>query len=191
VMLFIDGYNFLRYLIDGPVREQERTRFIHQLERYARIKGHCIIVVFDGGFSDVSYKEKSGSLTVMYSGVNKTADDVLLHELSLTPASQALLISNDRALNDEASKMGIVSLGVGPFHDYLSAALATKSRAIQNVTPVVKTAKTKNATLDELMQSASVRVKQKKEDLVLNAIPSPKIQGARGNRRLLKIVTKL
>lgn len=161
--IFIDGYNILRYLSEGPVTDQERTRFIAQLNRYVRIKGHTIIVVFDGGFSDVSYQETVGSVSVVYSGVRMTADQVLLDMVSSMAGNQILLVSNDRALITAASKLGAIAMAVGHFYSYVVSALRNAGAKRTLVSSIVKTTKTKNSALDELMKSTSGQAREKKK----------------------------
>lgn len=189
--IFIDGYNFLRYLSDGPVTDRERARFIAQLNRYVRIKGHAIIVVFDGGFSDVPYQETVASITIVYSGVRMTADQVLLDMLSSMAGSQILLISNDRALITAASKLGAIAMNVGHFYSYLLSALRNAGAKRTRVSSVVKTTKTKSSILDELMKSASAPAREKKEDRATEVHLVSESKESKIDRRLLKVLSKL
>ena len=189
--IFIDGYNILKYLSDRPVTDQERTRFIAQLNRYARIKGHVITVVFDGGFSDVSYQETVGSVSVVYSGVRMTADQVLLDMISSMAGNQILLISNDRALITAASKLGAIAMNVGHFYSYLLAALRNAGAKRTLVSSVVKTTKTKNSDLDELMKNASAPAREKKEDRATEVHVVSESKESKMDRRLLKVLNKL
>jgi predicted RNA-binding protein with PIN domain len=189
--IFIDGYNILKYLSEGPVTDRERARFIAQLNRYVRIKGHAITVVFDGGFSDVSYQEAVGSVSVIYSGVRMTADQVILDMISSMAGNQILLVSNDRALITAASKLGAIAMNVGHFYSYVLSALRNAGAKRTLVSSVVKTTKTKNSDLDELMKSASAPAREKKEDRATEVQLIPESKEAKMDRRLLKVLNKL
>ena len=75
MILLIDGYNVIKQaMLKKTISEDERKSFIKQLGKYHKIKGHKIMLIFDGGPFDRASKEKENGVYVIYAGTQETAD---------------------------------------------------------------------------------------------------------------------
>lgn len=76
--IIIDGYNVLKKMYhDELIDEQTKAHFLNQLHYYGKKKGHAIIVIFDGGLFSYPEREIHKSVTVIYAGARRTADDYI------------------------------------------------------------------------------------------------------------------
>jgi predicted RNA-binding protein with PIN domain len=191
VIIFIDGYNLLKSLRGDEIAEPERDHFIRQLRRYASKRGHTIVLVFDAGPLRTVSSESHGAVKVIYSG-KYTADEILIAEVERTPKDQVLVVTDDRAVCAVVSGIDCVSMGVREFYGYLLAALRERTDMVVRKHAVVKTSKTTNTELDELMQSASAKVMQKQEDYArVDMLHKMGQKESKIERRLLQILRKL
>jgi predicted RNA-binding protein with PIN domain len=97
MVLLIDGYNILKQITDARfISQQERESFISKLEVYAHRKRHHITLVFDGGeFFKPAYFKISPLMTIVYSGEDRKADDVLKQLVAKQYADNTLLVTSD------------------------------------------------------------------------------------------------
>lgn len=121
--LVIDGYNLLgsRGGLWGDVAAK-RDRLIAELSGYARIKGHAIVVVFDGSDAapDGPALPVSGVRVLFSRG--ERADDVVIR-LSAGLGARGTIVSSDREVRDKCRPHGGVILGVQEFERRLAGAL--------------------------------------------------------------------
>src|SRR5574337_47239 len=127
--IVIDGYNLIRRsprlsLLDRRDMEEGREALLTALAAYRRLKGHRITVVFDGwerGGTSEQVKLTAG-LQVVFSRRGERADQTILRFVEKTP-SGAVVITSDRAVADEAARIGALVLSTEEFHERLDCAL--------------------------------------------------------------------
>ena len=195
MIIVVDAYNVLKQVITKQeISEKERNNFITQMGRYAKIKQHKMVVVFDGGSYEWVHKGKKNGITVMYSGVNETADDVIKHYLEDHQNKDLLLVSTDREINAVASQFDIPSIDAQDFYILVKHALHEEPEiAIKLGGDAVKIKKGEYTDIDELMQEASEFVPLKEEDVgieIRSRLSSAYTEGKK-NKKLLRVLKKL
>ncbi len=153
MILLIDAYNVLkRHYSDQEISEHIRNQFIARLRQYSKIKQHSIILVFDGGDSPWPIVSDKGVVEIVYSGYNKSADDVIKSYLDEYKQKDIVLVSSDNQLNQYAQNYSIVSVDADAFYMLFKAALEKKrSTQINKPQKAVKTSQESNSELDLLM----------------------------------------
>jgi predicted RNA-binding protein with PIN domain len=116
--IMIDGYNLLRYITKKQSTQREKEQLLGRLRRYARYMEHAIVIIFDGGDAIRPYQESHGAVTIWYSGLQATADDLIIAQLPAYNADSVVLISDDRNLNEYAQTLDII-LEINPVLDAL------------------------------------------------------------------------
>ncbi|MFC1841619.1 NYN domain-containing protein [Candidatus Dependentiae bacterium] len=196
MILLIDGYNLIKQvMLRNKISEFERKRFINQLGKYHKIKGHKIELVFDGGEFDFPTKDRINGVYVIYSGYGESADDFIKRYLDEHKALDILLVSSDRDICNFAAKLGIDYLDSKIFYNLMQESLkvGTKKRQASQE-KARKIAETENKELDALMQEASKVIEYKVEDF--EAAHGGKRESGSGKlskkeRRKLKKIKKL
>lgn len=120
--ILIDGYNLIG-IAHGNL-EEARNDLIEKLQKYAVTKKHSITLVFDGwksGQKDQT-RIKSGHLTVIYSRLGETADNVIKNKLS-SATKPWIVISSDREISDYAFKKDFAAVPSDEFEDKLYSSL--------------------------------------------------------------------
>ena len=167
MLILIDGYNVLKGVArGGEVSPRERDQFIAQLGAYAHRKKHMIIVVFDGGLYGWPDKEERRAVKIIFTGARETADDVIRQQLKKHRGKDLLLVSSDRELGRNASRLEIPSIDSEDFYLLMQAALEKTETAPEAAATgeAIKTTEESTPELDRLMQEASVIVPHKPED---------------------------
>ena len=124
MILLIDAYNVLKQVKPSDiVGERERSAFIHELGRYAKMRQHKIILVFDGGPYDRTSQERIAGVYVVYSGALESADDYIKRYLKEHKELDILLISSDRELRSAAARYHIESVQAPDFYVMMKDAL--------------------------------------------------------------------
>lgn len=157
MIIVIDGYNVLKPLHGQIVTSQERSSYINTLKKYTKKTGHMIILVFDGGPSYWQSCEKYENVTVIYSGMNQTADDAIVHYCQENKNNDLLLVTADRDLIDHVGALGIISTSPLVFSFYVQQALqkiSVKVKIDQNKVKKLHPYE-ENNELDLLMRQAS------------------------------------
>ena len=193
MIIVIDAYNMLRSTPPHgrKVTEPERERFIAQIGRYGRIKDHKMVVVFDGGPVEWTFKERKNGVSVVYAGHHESADDVIKRYLGEQKTRDILLVSSDHELRERASRLSFPSIGSFHFYQIMVEVLQEKGE-VQIVTgQVVKTKKKENTDLDALMEESSRVIPIKTQDLPKAPEIKRKGKRSREERRLEKILKKL
>ena len=199
MIIVIDAYNLLHAIppYKKSISDQERIRFILGLNTYARVKGHKIVLVFDGGPYEWPYRENKKTILVIYSGIHQTADDYIKKYLDEYRSRDILLVSSDTELNQFAERLQIPSIDSTSFNQllYEQACIKRKvSTANGEADQITKLAHDVRPDVDALMQSASKVVPIKSEDLKLNLQKkndSKKNTLSKQERALLKKLNKL
>lgn len=188
--LIIDGYNLIRSITHSQATTHDLQHMLGRLRCYQRVTGHEIVFVLDGGDSLYRYQAAYHGMTLWYSGAKATADDLIKDFLKTAHAESALLISDDRQLNEVAQDHGIVSVSPLFFVSRLCEREGVKP--VKNaLNELVKTAEDSSEDLDQIMYaySASVPYKKEREDESLIA-PKHK-KSSKLERRLEALIRKL
>lgn len=156
--ILIDGYNVLKAIEPGKyITDQEREKFVNQLARYGKRKGHTLILVFDGGFMSMQETLRIGPVHVMYVGHKRTADEYIMQYLDRHRSEQLLLISNDRELIDHASHYDMPHIGAMTFYNYVQAESPKHKERVKKSGDTHKLVTTPlMPELDQLMEEAVV-----------------------------------
>jgi len=128
MLIAIDGYNFIKQSPDLRRLEQvelqkARERLIEQLARYKRLKGHAVIVVFDGwqSGSSAAHRERSRGIEVLFSRAGEKADDVL-KRLSAEKRGGVTIVTSDNEIAFYAEKKGSPVFSAAEFADRIEMA---------------------------------------------------------------------
>lgn len=187
--IIIDGYNVLKQFFGGYISAKQRAEFILHMQRYARKKGHTIIVVFDGEAEH--YVDRARKVQVIYSGVKFTADDSIKESIDKYLGQDILMVSDDRELNEYASHKNVVSMGSRDFYLYVQQTLQTIDKKCEQGN-VVKISSSIDPDLDDLMKSSSEHMRFKEDDLPNHdMIHKTAKKQSKINRLLLKKIEKL
>ena len=131
--IIVDGYNLI-YAIDS-VRtyaspkhsDAERTEFIKLLASFARLSGHSMTVVFDGGPGN----QKPGALEnvrIIFSE-EKSADSVIKEMVeSSSYARDLTVVSSDREIRSFVRSFGATSISTKDFVKEMMHLFKTKSK---------------------------------------------------------------
>jgi predicted RNA-binding protein with PIN domain len=126
MQLLIDGYNFIGRQggLHGDI-EGKRQRLLADLSQYRQIKGHDLIVVFDGWKSGhpVESEERMGGVTVIYSQRGEQADAVIVR-LAETMGNACAVVTSDREVQRSVAPFGCAVLFSGEFDLRLRRALS-------------------------------------------------------------------
>ena len=128
MLIAIDGYNFIKQSPDLRRLEQvelqkAREGLIEQLSRYKRLKGHAILIVFDGwqaGRSD-GRRERSRGIEVIFSKMGEKADDVL-KRLSAEKREGITIVTSDNEVAFHAEKRGSPVISAAEFAERMEMA---------------------------------------------------------------------
>ncbi len=121
--ILIDGYNIIGTAHDDLAKE--RLKLVKQLREYSVIKKHNITLVFDGWKSGQGEQSRTrtGHLTIIYTRLGDTADEVIRSMLVLHDAKDWIVVSSDRAIYDFAEKRDFAAVRSDEFEDRLFSAL--------------------------------------------------------------------
>lgn len=167
MVLLIDGYNVIKYLLPHNSREHDAQRdwLIARLATYARVKRDEIsgvTIVFDGGLFRHRHREVHRSVAVVFSGHQRSADDVLV-EYAQSFGAQAVIVTNDRELSDRCRVNHSQVIKVDMFHDLCSRVENKQDREVSKQfgsVAVTKLADNDDSSddpeLDALMEAASM-----------------------------------
>lgn len=123
--IIIDGYNLIG--IKGRMwadLEPQRKKLISDLERYQRIKGNPVTVVFDGWKSGlpVEREERKGGIRVIFTRVGEKADQVI-KRLAGQMGNSCVIVSSDREISSYARSCGALTMSSGEFDERLKLAV--------------------------------------------------------------------
>ncbi len=161
--LVIDGYNILKQRYGGEfINERTRTSLVRQLNTYATLRYHEIVLVFDGGPSLWPTREIVYPTTIFYAGAGKSADDSISAYVAEHSNEDILLVTSDRELAHKAASYGIASVGSMDFLQCMLATIAGTKKQCNTVRDtIVKTTEGSLPSVDALMEEASRCVEDK------------------------------
>lgn len=196
MVLLIDGYNVLHAVGRGSdPTGRERDRFIGLVARYAQIRGHQAIVIFDGGQSAYPRKLAQVGVQVIESGYKQSADDLLCQKLPDYPPETVLVVSSDRAITDFAESHGVYSIDSPVFYARVIAVVCDRDVPVQKTggSPLTKQKKWESKTeVDLLMEKACRVVHPKKVDLEDDLVDQKKgKKKSKAEKRLERVIKKL
>lgn len=193
MILLVDGYNLLKYIIKKDfATEKERNWLISELTEYARTKNHSIIVVFDGGPYERPTYTKRGQVAILYSGARQSADDVIKEYISHHTASQLLIVSSDRGLYSFASRARIATVDAEAFYVLMREKKQPLLRIERTPGKAQKLRPEKrDPELDALMQEGSEVLMYKDGEGKNNSHTKTAQKLSKEERKLLKITKKL
>ena len=167
MIILIDAYNVIKQaMLKKKISEHERNHFIKQLGKYHKMRGHKIMLVFDGGPYDRVLKERVNGIYVIYSGVHQTADDYIKRYLREHRELDILLVSSDRDICNCASRLSIEHVDSKEFYKIFQETLRINlKQADARNHKAIKFSEEENPELDVLMQEGSKVIQYKVEDM--------------------------
>lgn len=167
MILIIDGYNVLKQALHSTlVSITVKDRFVAQLNKYGKVKGHSILLVFDGGSTERADRDRVGCVTVIHSGFGQSADEWIKQYVSQHRGLDCILVSTDRELGSYAARHGVTCIDALDFYRLLQQSFGKQQEAVLDQGKLVKTAQHEVPELDNLMQEASRIMQSKSEDMV-------------------------
>jgi predicted RNA-binding protein with PIN domain len=131
--IIIDGYNLIRQSeslrrFERYSLEEGRRELIRRLSLFKRLRGHTVIVVFDGWISGSAREERhnEGGITIIYSKRGEKADEVI-KRLAMKGGSAITVVTSDRSIADFIGRRGNVTIASPEFEDRISLAETDKS----------------------------------------------------------------
>lgn len=120
--IIIDGYNLIgsRYGL-GADLERRRNWLVQRLSLYQEMKGHRVVVVFDGwksGSIDEMSKQPKQGLRVVFSRQGEKADSVVIR-LAREKGSGCVVVSSDREVRRAVAKFGAAAIYADEFGEIL------------------------------------------------------------------------
>jgi len=128
MLIAVDGYNYIKQSPDLRRLEQvelqkAREGLIAQMARYKRMKGHTIIVVFDGWQTGglAGRRERSRGIEVLFSRAGEKADEVL-KRLAAEKREGITIVTSDNGIAFEAEKKGSPVISAEDFAERVAMA---------------------------------------------------------------------
>jgi predicted RNA-binding protein with PIN domain len=128
--IVIDGYNLLKAIPDCRALEMgdpeaARDHLIACLGRYRWLKGHQVVVVFDGWLAGQPLQRRTNArgVQVIYSPRGEQADEVIRRGASQV-AHQGIVVTSDRALANDMRQRGVEVISSAEFGERLRRALS-------------------------------------------------------------------
>jgi predicted RNA-binding protein with PIN domain len=128
MLIAIDGYNFIKQSPELKKLElielqKAREGLLEQLKQYKRLKGHSILVVFDGWQEGplAGHRERSGGIEAVFSKPGEKADDVL-KRISMEKKGGVMVVTSDRDVAYFAGKKGATVIDVPDFAEKMEMA---------------------------------------------------------------------
>ncbi len=191
MLIVIDAYNVLKQIMPSrDISERQRTHFIMQMAQYAKMKKHTVVVVFDGGPYHWPSRTHEHGVLVIYSGAQKSADNVIQDYIQEYKNKKPLLVSSDRELCAGVSEKGVMSIGASEFYRIVKNRIeAAKEKKIsQQKGTIIKLSSENNEEIDELMMQASAFVEYKDEEKEFN---EDRNKLSKDERKMADIIRKL
>jgi uncharacterized protein len=132
--IVIDGYNLLKAIpecraLEAMDPEAARHDLIAHLGRYRWLKGHQVIVVFDGWLAGQPLQRRTSvrGVQVIYSQRGEQADEVIRRGAPQL-AHQGVVVTSDRALASDMRQRGVEVISSAEFGERLRRALTASER---------------------------------------------------------------
>ncbi len=129
MFIAVDGYNFIKQSPDLRRLEQvelqkAREGLIEQLARYKRVKGHAILIVFDGwqAGGSTDRRERSRGIEVIFSKTGEKADDIL-KRISAEKREGVTIVTSDNEVAFYAEKRGAAVISAAEFAERMEMAM--------------------------------------------------------------------
>jgi predicted RNA-binding protein with PIN domain len=196
MIILIDAYNVLKQSSSAKhISDAQRDAFIKKLSRYADMKGHSIIVVFDAGESSRPFEEKRGLIRVIYSGHTMDADTVLKRLCDQFQGLQVVMVSSDREVCSYANVRRIVCIEATALFELLHD-IDQKEQQVYSAKQVgvahKRSGHESSAELDQLMHESTQNMLFKPEDdLANNQRRVPAKTPSKIEKKIKKLVNKL
>src|SRR5918994_4701769 len=119
--IIIDGYNLIGS--DGGLRgslEYQRSWLLQRLSLYQEVRGHTVVLVFDGwktGLMDEVSENKQG-VRIVFSRQGEKADSVIIR-LARQKGSGCVVVTSDREVRRAVEKFGATAVYAGEFSQIL------------------------------------------------------------------------
>ena len=128
MLLAIDGYNFIKQSpglrrLEQVELQKVREGLIEELARYKRLKGHTLLVVFDGWQAGgaAGRREKVRGIEVLFSRTGEKADDVL-KRLAAEKRGGITIVTSDNEVAFHAEKCGSPVISAAEFGERMEMA---------------------------------------------------------------------
>lgn len=188
MLIFIDGYNLIK-----QSRDFSLDILVSKIKIYKKIKNHEIMIFMDGGDSPWSFEIKKFDIPIIYSGYQKSADQVIIEYSNKLNKFEILLVSSDNDLCKILTDQNIISMESKVFIELLKFRLEDNNK---NNNVMINKFKHENESpndeLDYLMSHSPVfdkdnfiNLKKKNKESIF------KIDSKNVNKKLIKILNKL
>lgn len=195
MIILIDAYNLFKTVLHSKfVQKTERLIFLQLFEKYATMRSHEIILVFDGGSDAYELIDKYNLIKIYYSGYKQTADDLIKIKLKLLKGQDVLLVTSDRDIRQFAQQCSIESIGSQEFYKILQNVMKRKEQQkIVIVQNVYKTSDNDDIELDSLMEMGSRKLVTKEQDKEVKFVMQNgfKKYDSKKDKKLLKKIVKI
>ncbi|MBP6869495.1 NYN domain-containing protein [Candidatus Babeliales bacterium] len=195
MIILIDAYNLFKTVLHAQfVQKAERVRFLNLFEKYATMRSHEIVLVFDGGSDVHELLHNYDLIKIYYSGYNQSADDLIKKKLKIYQGKDVLLVTSDRDIRQFAKQCSIESIGSQEFHKILQSVMNRKEQQEVVIAQTIhKTSSTDNAALDTLMELGSRRLVPKDQDKEVRFVmdDASKKYDSKKDKKLLKKIVKI
>lgn len=197
MIIVIDAYNYIKSVTGQKfIDDRASQKWIETFKHYVGVRHNPIILIFDAGPGYFPSTVRHGGVTVLYSGQQRTADDVIKDWLKAHHGADALLVSSDRELCHSADDANVASVGSYDFYKIFNHVMQVEQENAQNAAQeiykmidkkivdnkTIDKARTPLSDLDRLMEQASrVLVKGRLQKDVCEGAPR-----ARGGKKASK-----
>jgi predicted RNA-binding protein with PIN domain len=120
-MFLIDGYNLLHAAFPDQATGGSRRHLVDLVVEFCRRGGYRARIVFDAT-GEMPRRQRRGEVEIRNVPRGSTADDEILEALASTDDRTAhTLVTNDRALAQEAGRRGVKVISCEEFSRFLDA----------------------------------------------------------------------
>jgi len=194
MIIVIDCYNLLKTILHVQfIKKLDRIKYLSLFEEYALLRGHDLIVDFDG-VEDDEFDQKYDRVTIYYSGPFQTADYLITKKLQALRGGDLLLVTSDRELRQHAKKLDIESIGSVDFYELMKNVMKQKEQSVAIIAQTIhKTCQQDDPYLDSLMEKSSRILVQKEQDKknINFKLYNDKKYCAKKDKKLLKKIVKI
>lgn len=190
MIIVIDGYNLVKTILKVAIlKRSDLIYYIVLFNSYAKAKRHYVMIVLDGGPYERPVEQKLSHGRVVYTGTHQSADEYIEQYSARKEPSSLMVVSSDRALQNNIKALGILVMNSSEFYGYVNDFLEQKTIFQQNKTPLTKVDPERNDELDELMKDVllnGVKEEYFKDERIKKSTTSKK-----KDRMLLQKIKKL
>jgi predicted RNA-binding protein with PIN domain len=128
MLIAIDGYNFIKQSpelrrLEEIELQKAREGLIEELARYKRLKGHAILVIFDGWQAGgaAGRRERIRGIEALFSRAGEKADDVL-KRLAAEKREGITIVTSDNEVAFHSGKCGSPVISSAEFSERMEMA---------------------------------------------------------------------